>query len=512
MKHQFDTSWKEWIHHNLNRGCDKEGIVKILLDNDFHPQTIIYEMGYQPTSAEVLGIINQKLSSQLFEPAYIAQKPQIAPQCSQTKEYTNSNTMSIHDHVHLPFAQKVDTDKAHMYLLDGFLTEQECKQVITHIRQQCRPSTITISSETDKDFRTSQTCDLSDQPDGFIKNLDRRIADYIGYEEERAEGIQGQYYQVGNQFKTHTDYFQPNSEEFKRYASEHGQRTWTFMIYLNKVAEGGQTEFTELGLVFTPKQGQAVIWNNLDSNDQINNDTLHWAKPIIKGEKYIITKWFRTGANLKTPFIPYHHKQIPAFTPTGFKKSALPADLYQKIYQFYQNNRSKLAIEENDSIGKYIHSKIDNKPSKIIDLNKQLRTQIFKYLLPGLEKWSGQKLEHTAVYGIREYQNGAMLDMHVDRYQTHIISAIINVDQDVNNDWSLNIYDHYARLHKITLKPGEILFYESASLAHGRPEPLDGKRYANIFAHTMPINWKQKADEITEQLQSNTLRQRNKFS
>lgn len=522
MKHQFDNSWKEWIHHNMNQGCDKDGIVKILLDNDFHPQTIINEMKYQPISAEVLNIIKQKMATQLFTPVFSEQdsietEPYLPPQSDSFNNNINPSSINPDnsptlDVVHLPFAKKVETDLVHMYLVNDFLTHEECDEVITKIQKECRPSTITSENEPDKEFRTSLTCDLSHEPDNFTKDLDRRIADYIGYEEERSEGIQGQYYQVGNQFKTHTDYFQPNTKEFEQFAGTQGQRTWTFMIYLNDVPEGGQTEFTKLGTAFTPKKGQAVIWNSLHSDGRVNSDTLHWAKPIIKGEKFVITKWFRTLGSLDKPFIPYLHKQIQAFTTTGFKKTTLPVELFEKITNFYQSNKFNAPAEDDGAIGTFIHTKEKTVPTKLVDLSDALRTEIFQTIHPMLEEWSGQQLEHSAVYGIREYQQGATLDMHVDRYQTHIISVIINVDQDVNTDWPLYVYDHYSRLHKIILKPGEIVFYESAKIAHGRPEALDGKRFANIFAHTKPVGWEQEEQRLTQQLQSGSLQQRMKFS
>ena len=64
------------------------------------------------------------------------------------------------------------------------------------------------------------------------------------------------------------------------------------MTYLNNVEEGGETHFPELGETIVPKLGRAVIWYNLDKNGDLDRDTLHQGKPIIKGEKYIITKWF----------------------------------------------------------------------------------------------------------------------------------------------------------------------------------------------------------------------------
>ena len=103
-----------------------------------------------------------------------------------------------------------------------------------------------------------------------------------------------------------------------------------------------------------------------------------------------------------------------------------------------------------------------------------------------LEKWSRIELNPTYVYWIRDYKKGAVLVPHRDRKNTHIISAIINIAQDIDEEWPLIIEDHYYRKHKVYLEPGEIIFYESARLLHGRPDPLKGRSYANIFCHFSP--------------------------
>ncbi len=38
--------------------------------------------------------------------------------------------------------------------------------------------------------------------------------------------------------------------------------------------------------------------------------------------------------------------------------------------------------------------------------------------------------------------------MHVDTARTHAVSAIINVDQEVDEDWPLLILDHDYNEHK----------------------------------------------------------------
>ena len=95
----------------------------------------------------------------------------------------------------------------------------------------------------------------------------------------------------------------------------------------------------------------------------------------------------------------------------------------------------------------------------------------------------------TYVYGIRIYHRSATLKCHRDRLATHIIGAIINIDQDVEEDWILVIDDHQHRRHQIALKPGEMIFYESGSLIHGRPTPFKGDLFANVFCHFKPVDY-----------------------
>ena len=64
----------------------------------------------------------------------------------------------------------------------------------------------------------------------------------------------------------------------------------------------------------------------------------------------------------------------------------------------------------------------------------------------------------------------------------------MNIDQDVDEDWPLEVYDHEGKVHQVIIKPGEMVFYESATVIHGRPTPFNGKYFANIFCHFRPID------------------------
>ncbi len=84
--------------------------------------------------------------------------------------------------------------------------------------------------------------------------------------------------------------------------------------------------------------------------------------------------------------------------------------------------------------------------------------------------------------------NGAWLSLHVDKAATHILSAILQIDQKVREEWPLLLIDFEGRREKIYLKPGEMVLYESAKLPHGRQVPLNGTYYDNIFVHFRTFN------------------------
>ena len=90
------------------------------------------------------------------------------------------------------------------------------------------------------------------------------------------------------------------------------------MIYLNEVKEGGTTEFPNLNKIFSPSEGKALIWNNLNEDGTL---TRYYASahPVIRGNKTIITKWFRQ-ASLGIAKKEELNKHIKTFTKKGFKK------------------------------------------------------------------------------------------------------------------------------------------------------------------------------------------------
>jgi prolyl 4-hydroxylase len=264
---QFDSRWRTWLRHNIDRGCSRDELFDILIKEGFEPIEIQHEMKY------TAGMSSPPVSSAPLESA-----AHVGP----SKEV-------------LPGLRRHESPLLELYTVDDFLDKKACERLVQLIKARLRPSTISQAGAPDTTFRTSRTCDL-DGSNAVVGKLDRDICAAMKISASYAEPTQGQFYEVGQEFKPHTDYFE--AYELARFSTARlGQRTWTFMVYLNEPQGGGETAFTSAGFAVKPKTGRAVIWNNLGADGQPNPDTIHQGTPVLAGNKAIITKWFRRPRN-----------------------------------------------------------------------------------------------------------------------------------------------------------------------------------------------------------------------
>lgn len=190
-----------------------------------------------------------------------------------------------------PGMQRFPSSRLDLFVQRDFLSPTQCGELIAMIETEHRPSTLADYNGDDV-FRTSSTCDLSpDVPP--VATLAARLAEISGIDAAHAEPLQGQRYEVGQEFKAHTDYFEPNNADYDKYCAVPGQRTWTFMIYLNEVDAGGATRFKVIDKIIKPEAGKLVCWNNRRADGSPNPATLHHAMKVRKGRKYVITQWYR---------------------------------------------------------------------------------------------------------------------------------------------------------------------------------------------------------------------------
>jgi len=207
---------------------------------------------------------------------------------------------------------------------------------------------------------------------------------------------------------------------------------------------------------------------------------------------------------------------VPSFHKTGFEIMKIPKDIFTRIL----DNREKLLtignkweIEALCDIGmqncvKVVESDLSQECHLVsaenylfLDLEKSVKGEVSEKLRILAQDWLGGIVELTGTesYGIRKYTRGAVMMGHVDHMIHHVVSAILNIKQDIDSPWPLQIYDNDDTLHEIFLEPGEMILYESAKLIHGRAKPLNGSSYENYFVHYMlktpawyraPLTWR----------------------
>ena len=259
LKKPLNDEWRTWIRHNVARGCSRDELFRILAKEGFDLVEIGSELGPTPNTAPT---------------------PSTAPASDTAPKAAL-----------LPGLQRHGAPLLELYTAENFVDARVCTALVELIKAHLRPSTISSEGAPEASFRTSRTCDL-DERYPVVRDLNRRICAALDASPAYAEATQGQYYEVTQEFKAHTDYFE--TYELERFSTATwGQRTWTFMVYLNEPQAGGETRFVDGGFAFKPKLGQALIWNNLQPDGLPNPHTLHQGMPVTSGAKAIITKWFR---------------------------------------------------------------------------------------------------------------------------------------------------------------------------------------------------------------------------
>jgi prolyl 4-hydroxylase len=397
-----------------------------------------------------------------------------------------------------------------IFTIDNFISDEDCNYLCDLIEKNNYRSLVTGEGNqysVANDNRTSSTSTL-ENTDSIVKKINENIANELQVPTKNGETLQGQLYEIGQEFKHHHDYF--SGDGYINHCLASGQRTWTCMAYLNDVEEGGETDFPQIEVKFKPKKGMAVFWSHFDSNGKENPASLHAGTPVIKGKKIIITKWFRKNewiAGADSQAAQKHHDnlkqqqlesktfknplELPKLTPLGFKVVKVPADTWQLIQESYGLLKNVIRQENWEGIKNIIHDKDGNAPVEIMSMDNcpRIRQIIHNELKPIHEEFSGENLEPTYIYGIRSYKRGAILESHKDRIATHHISAIIIVDKQVDRDWPLDIQDHEGNWHKIYAEVGDMILYESAICEHGRKEPLEGEYFRNFFVHYKLKDW-----------------------
>lgn len=179
------------------------------------------------------------------------------------------------------------------------------------------------------------------------------------------------------------------------------------------------------------------------------------------------------------------------YTSTGFKKIRAPQRTMDLLLSHWNRNKDNMKKENWGAGNVYVNHW--ESPTYMVSVEdtglrgggSRLKDQIWDSVQPIIEEWTGMEQNPTSQYGIRVYTRGAILNPHVDRLPL-VSSCIINVAQDLEEPWILEVIDRDGHAVNVTMEAGDMVLYESGSLIHARPFAMKGEYFANIFIHFEP--------------------------
>jgi len=176
----------------------------------------------------------------------------------------------------------------------------------------------------------------------------------------------------------------------------------------------------------------------------------------------------------------------------GYFRMNMTASMRKTLLDWYHKKKSEGRLKFDEVIpGGYSNSQRINFGQINLDEHQEMRMQIITEMHDVLQWWTNQSLRHTSTFGVRVYPREGMLINHVDREDTHLASAVLQVAQEVDPDggWPLEVLQPNGVPCEVYLQPGEMVLYEGAWLKHGRPMRFKGDEFANVFTHFKPRDW-----------------------
>src|SRR5437868_2391267 len=104
---ELPQEWKEWVAHNIGRGCSIADLFNTLVREGFAPEAAERELNLRRVALK-----------------------------------------------------RFPSDRLELYTAESFLLPEECEELIDIIKRRLRPSTISHDGTAAASFRTSRTCDL----------------------------------------------------------------------------------------------------------------------------------------------------------------------------------------------------------------------------------------------------------------------------------------------------------------------------------------------------------------
>ena len=263
---------RDWILSTTRAGHGVPDVLRLMKEN-----------GYDPRQSR--GILAEVLKLPLT--ALNASTAVSAPKGLRTK-HPAAPSIQIDGHT---VSVSTCVDEPPLRVLEGLLGDTECTQLIELARPRLQRA-LTVDDDGKQQIDQRRTSEgmfftLGELP--LIRQIEQRLAGLLGVPASHGEGLQVLHYLPGQEYQPHFDWFDPELPGFDAITRDGGQRIASVVMYLNTPEQGGGTAFPELGLTVTARCGSAVYF----AYEGGDPSSLHAGLPVMRGEKWIATKWLR---------------------------------------------------------------------------------------------------------------------------------------------------------------------------------------------------------------------------
>jgi len=290
---------RQWLKDNIDRGIDRDALVQSLRAAGHPPKFARQAVDLALARSSAAPAVHESPRAQ---PAGPEAQP-VATEAAggeDTTELTASQIIAESGNAIETSDRRIGIlfalNAPRVVLFDSLLSAEECDQMIALSRDKLQRSTVIDATTGDYDVhpdRTSRGAHFQRGETALVRRIERRIAELVGHPVEHGEPIQVLHYLPGAEYKPHYDYFDPELEGNVKVLAMGGQRVATLVMYLNDVEAGGSTVFPDLGLDVLPRKGNAVFFAYCTEDGRLDRRTLHGGSPVVRGEKWIATKWLR---------------------------------------------------------------------------------------------------------------------------------------------------------------------------------------------------------------------------
>lgn len=188
--------------------------------------------------------------------------------------------------------RRVLHEGVHLWVYDAALGPAECAYLIALAEPRLERARVidpTDGRPRTLELRNNRQAQLGiGDLDLGLRLLERRLAQLAEQPWAHAEPLSLLHYAPGEEYRPHRDVLPPSEAQHGP-----GQRLRTVFVYLCDCAEGGETDFPQLGVRVAPVRGRVVAFDNVDRDGRPAADSLHASLPVRRGEKWLATLWLR---------------------------------------------------------------------------------------------------------------------------------------------------------------------------------------------------------------------------